>query len=418
MEKHCPNCGAPIHEKASFCPSCTQSVNPRQEASMPHPLPKWMRSAAGVLVLLLAVVAAVGYVSRPKTCDGVGELFYTDQDGSYHLTVSKAWDPMQPLGDLEMEEEEGKEFRMPSEIYIFHQEDYSNVAPDFMKKVKSVTAEFLQEKDAEFPMECGEPEHMQDYRPNAAWVTLVDFIGSNMEAQLLYTITMKNGDVLHLRQNYHLKAIPVIEYHPEDTPMETTAELKALLDRISEEDGPSKKIVRIYLPPVTYTEELRIKLKDVSNLMGTDGPDGSRTTFTKTLMVEETKGSLPQIEHIDFQGDGTGIGISSCSNLHIYDCRFTNWKKGVLAYGYAWINVRSSLFEGNQIGFHFNSEGESVTHSQYNDNRFVDNGTAILLERVSTEHSISFQDTRFEGNGTDIDNRCDQPLDVSGAIFQ
>ena len=31
---------------------------------------------------------------------------------------------------------------------------------------------------------------------------------------------------------------------------------------------------------------------------------------------------------------------------------------------------------------------------------------------------MNFQGSRFSQNGTDIDNRCNQPLDISQAIFQ
>ena len=69
------------------------------------------------------------------------------------------------------------------------------------------------------------------------------------------------------------------------------------------------------------------------------------------------------------------------------------------------------------MGFHFDSAGGSASHSMYNDNLFRDNGTAVLLERVPTDLPLNFQGSVFAGNGTDIDNRCGQPLDLSGAVF-
>ena len=57
-------------------------------------------------------------------------------------------------------------------------------------------------------------------------------------------------------------------------------------------------------------------------------------------------------------------------------------------------------------------------HSMYNDNRFQNNGTAVVLERVPSQLTLDFQGSLFQGNGTDIDNRSGQPLDISQAVFQ
>ena len=48
----------------------------------------------------------------------------------------------------------------------------------------------------------------------------------------------------------------------------------------------------------------------------------------------------------------------------------------------------------------------------------VDNGTAVRLERVPTDLTLNFQDSLFSGNGTDIDNLCRQPIDITQAVFE
>jgi len=55
--------------------------------------------------------------------------------------------------------------------------------------------------------------------------------------------------------------------------------------------------------------------------------------------------------------------------------------------------------------------------SRYMGDVFRNNGTAVLLERVPNRMALSFHDTVFSGNGTDIDNRCGQELDLSEAVF-
>lgn len=59
-----------------------------------------------------------------------------------------------------------------------------------------------------------------------------------------------------------------------------------------------------------------------------------------------------------------------------------------------------------------------VSNNFYSDDTFQNNGTAVLRERVSGDATLKFPGSRFTGNDTDIDNRCDQPLDLSEAIFE
>ena len=89
-----------------------------------------------------------------------------------------------------------------------------------------------------------------------------------------------------------------------------------------------------------------------------------------------------------------------------------------MGYGSAWVNVIGCQFSGNQVGFHFNSTGSSVSHTMFNDNHFEENTTAVLLENVPTDVIMNFQNSRFRGNRVDIDNRCGQPLDLTQAIFE
>ena len=54
----------------------------------------------------------------------------------------------------------------------------------------------------------------------------------------------------------------------------------------------------------------------------------------------------------------------------------------------------------------------------YLNDTFRNNGTAVLLKRVPNELPLSFPDTLFTGNGQDIDNRCEQKLELDEAIFE
>ena len=59
----------------------------------------------------------------------------------------------------------------------------------------------------------------------------------------------------------------------------------------------------------------------------------------------------------------------------------------MLAYGTTWVNAMDCRFEDNQVGFRFNAEGTVITHTQYANNEFFHNGTAVLLEsEPGSEH--------------------------------
>ncbi len=75
-------------------------------------------------------------------------------------------------------------------------------------------------------------------------------------------------------------------------------------------------------------------------------------------------------------------------------------------------------FEGNEVAIHYNTNRTNFFNSVAPDNQFLRNGTGILIEGEPTEDALNLPGCRFEGNGTDIDNRSGQPLDISQATFQ
>ena len=153
------------------------------------------------------------------------------------------------------------------------------------------------------------------------------------------------------------------------------------------------------------------------NLYGNTEGEG-RTVFTGTVQVNpEGNNNIVYLYDIDFVGDGAGVGLSFSVNGRATDCTFTGWKTAVLGYGYAWVNVIGCHLADNQVGFHFNSTGQSANHSLYNDNRFENHGTAVLLESVPTDMTLDFVGSVFAVNGTEIDNRCSHSLYRSQAVF-
>ena len=423
MEKRCCNCGAPLPQAASFCPYCATAVNQRQRLVPPSPAwRRFLRRSFKILaVLLLLGAGALWYLStRPQVYEAQGEIYYTDGDGTYQVVLASPETRMRPAYTVTHTAEIDTAYRFPVRLYVNHVDSDASANDRFLEKVAWVKAEFLPADGGGGNVSCQEPAPAPDYAPDAALVSFVDFVAQgDFTAQMLWTIRMKSGDTLQLRQDLVVEVIQTYHYYPQDAPMATSEELQALVDRICA-DTELEAVVNIHLPAVTYTGGVTVEGRPINFYGSVEGE--RRTAFTGPVRVDESvgrySGGISYFENIDFLGSGEGIGLSAAANARATNCTFTGWKTGVLGYGEAWVNVIGCTFQDNGTGFHFNSTGRSANHSMYNDNLFRGNDTAVLLENVPTELELNFRGSVFAGNGVDIDNRRGHPADISGAIFQ
>ena len=413
----CPKCGADLPPEASFCPYCTESFNPRTELRPPRRA--WGRVLRRALLALVLLSAGVGLylAGLPRVYEGVGEVVYTDNDGTYQVLMAWSDNRYEPIHQLSQRAEVGEQYRFPVRLYINHMDNGDDAGQFFLQKVDQVTVGFLPlEDEGAATLSCTEPAPNSSYAPGAALVTYVDFVAQrDFTGQLEWTFAMANGDVLHLRTELVVTSIPTYHYYPEDVPMNTTDELQALVDQVSatvEEDA----VVYFHLPPVTYEGGLVLEDRPI-NLYGSTEGD-RRTTFTDTLRVAGQGSWITYVEDIDFVGQGDKVGISASARLWVESCTLTGWKTAVLGYGDAWVNTIACRIQDNGVGLYFNSEGNSASHTRFNDNQFLNNGTAVILDRVPTEITLDFEGCLFSGNTVDIDNRCQQPIDISQAVFE
>lgn len=340
--KTCPHCGAPLPEEASFCHNCAQTVNERKELRPPRHMPRRALYSALIIVLVLALAVGGWLYTRPKVYDnGTAEVIYTDQGGTYQILAGYGTDRFEPIHEYTVSCEEEEEYRMPSRLYINHQESGANAKEVFMKKVEEVAVEIIQSDDSPVPWRWSKPEAIS-FAPDAAMVSLLDYTAQSGPMELIWTLTMENGDTIRLHQRIDLISIPTYHYYPEDTPMETAEELQALVDKVSAE-VEEEAIVYIHLPPVTYTGGLTIDQRSV-NLIGSTDETGQRTTFTSTVHLSSTLDQIVYFNDIDFAGDQNSIGISASSRLHLTGCRLSGWKTGLLGYGYTWVNADECVF--------------------------------------------------------------------------
>ena len=276
--------------------------------------------------------------------------------------------------------------------------------------------------NAYLTMTCSEVQQHNEFYPDAAGAVFIDFsIAERGEhtAELIWTITMKNGDSIRLTQRQRVTSVSVYRYTAQDAPMNTVEELQALVDRVSGEIGDYDQLY-LYLPAITY--EGGLTLSRSVYLYGSVGPDGQRTTFTGSTEISVPTGT-PYFENIAFQGDGQGVGVHAYGNngirLQLVSCQVSGWETGFLATEGAWINASETRFTDNGVGICFDiTDMPLVSDTEYSDNVFENNGTAVLIGQIPQDTILKFPGSRFTGNGADIDNRCAQTVDTSEAIFE
>ena len=416
QQKTCPHCGTQLPEAASFCPHCAQSVNQRQELRPPRRLPRRVLRGALLALALAALALTAWHYTRPRVYDnGTAEVIYTDSDGSYQLLLNHFGDRFQPMTDYAEEVEEGTTSNKPSRLFINHVETGVNAKEAFLRKVEAITVELLQGGDSPEPWQYTQPQ-ASDYDLEAASRSILTYTDRSGDMELRWNIRMKNGDTIRLYQRMALGVVPTRHFYPEDVPMNTMEDLQALVDEING-TITSDVIVYIHLPAVTYEGSLVLEERSM-NLVGSENPDGSRTTFTGTLQATAQKGYICKFQNLSFTGDGEGVGVSASARINFSDCQFAGWRTGVLCYGNSWVNIKDSVFEDNTVGFHFNSTSNNRSDHMYSGNLFQRNGTAVLLESVPGDQALYFDGTRFSRNGADIDNRCGHEVSIAAAIFE
>ena len=232
MEQKCPHCGADLPENAAFCPHCARDIHGRKKPGRPVPLQKKLLLGLLVLAVVIAAGAGLRWFNRPyvpQEFDGVGEVYYESGDTTYQLLVAWPNDRTAPAADIYHQGAPDEQYRWPSRWYVNDALTGTDAWGEFEPLVEQVTVEVVQDENAADELIAGEPSHQEDYSPDAAMVSSLDFTGNSGEPQVVWTVQMKNGDLIRVRQNLHITPVITHEYHWEDYLMSTAEEVQSLL---------------------------------------------------------------------------------------------------------------------------------------------------------------------------------------------
>ena len=430
--KKCIRCGAVLPEEAAFCPCCTASQIHRRTISVTPPPTRrnqwWIGALAALAALALPVGAAL-WSSTPQaetlppedtlpltvsreSEDGAetryGELcqtYYEGEDGQlYHVFAS--FSPgidggstmrgycsglLEPdctdTGPLTLFVEEVGSGRNGRDSFSTLLEDWSVTvtAPDGGERctLRDPTFDYISTTDAMLYQE----------------MTGTSACADN---EIVWTLRMKNGDVVTVKQGVTFGTKTVVEYHWEDTPMNTAAELQALLDDITAA-AKAEEAVYLYLPAVTY--DAPVSVNTPMTLVGQEG-----TTFSATLTasVPDYDGwtePVVALRSLTFSGTG-GTGVNACGPVYLRGCRFTGWDVAAQALDGGWIFCQEDVrFDRNAVAMRLNSNFSISCGANINNTSFTRNGVALQLERIPGERMGLILDyCTFYGNGTDIEN--------------
>lgn len=429
--KKCIRCGAPLPEGATFCPVCTASQVERQTLPMPRRRRRVWPLAAGCLLLvtLALPIGAALWNSTPQaetpppedtlpltisreSEDGAepryGELcqiYYEGEDGQlYHVFAS--FSPgidgsstmrgyrsalLEPdctdTGPLTLFVEEVASGRNGRDSFSALLEDWSVTvaAPDGGER-------------------CTLSDPTFDYISTTDALLYQELTGTSACAdnEILWTLQMKNGDVVTVKQGVTYSLKTVVEYHWEDTPMSTAAELQALLDDIAA-SAKAEEAVYLYLPAADY--DAPVSVNTPMTLVGQEG-----TTFSATLTasVPDYDGwtePVVALRSLTFSGTG-GTGVNACGPVYLRGCRFTGWDVAAQAVNGGWIFCQEDVrFDRNAVALRLNSNFSVSCGGNINNTSFTRNGVALQLERIPGERMGLILDyCTFYGNGTDIEN--------------
>ena len=427
----CRRCGAPLPEGAAFCPVCTASQIHRRTISVTPPATRrnqwWIGALTALAALALPVGAALwssaARVETPpedtlpltvsRESEGgaetrYGELcqtYYEGEDGQlYHVfaSFSPGIDGSSTMqGYCSALLEPGCTDTGPLTLFVEEAASGRNGRDSFSALLEDWSVTVTAPDGGE---RCTLSAPTFDYISTTDALLYQELTGTSACAdnEIVWTLRMKNGDVVTVKQGVTYSVKTTVEYHWEETPMNTAAELQALLDDITA-SAKAEEAVYLYLPAADY--DAPVSVNSPLTLVGQEG-----TTFSATLTASVTEHDgwtepVVKLRSLTFSGAG-GTGVNACGPVYLRGCRFTGWDVAAQALDGGWIFCQEDVrFDRNAVALRLNSNFSISCGANINNTSFTRNGVALQLERIPGERmGLMLDYCTFYGNEADIEN--------------
>ena len=429
--KKCIRCGAALPEGAAFCPVCTASQIHRRTISVTPPATRrnqwWIGALTALAALALPVGAALwssaARVETPpedtlpltvsRESEGgaetrYGELcqtYYEGEDGQlYHVfaSFSPGIDGSSTMqGYCSALLEPGCTDTGPLTLFVEEAASGRNGRDSFSALLEDWSVTVTAPDGGE---RCTLSAPTFDYISTTDALLYQELTGTSACAdnEIVWTLRMKNGDVVTVKQGVTYSVKTTVEYHWEETPMNTAAELQALLDDITA-SAKAEEAVYLYLPAADY--DAPVSVNSPLTLVGQEG-----TTFSATLTASVTEHDgwtepVVKLRSLTFSGAG-GTGVNACGPVYLRGCRFTGWDVAAQALDGGWIFCQEDVrFDRNAVALRLNSNFSISCGANINNTSFTRNGVALQLERIPGERmGLMLDYCTFYGNEADIEN--------------
>ena len=343
--------------------------------------------------------------------DDDGQTYYTGADGrEYHVFTAMTpnlYDPTTPVGYCCRLIPDGSGNDFPATVMVqdattqedcpedfaalLDSWDVSVTAPEGVSRVKLWDAE---EETPESPALL--------YRRLRADPTCT-------HNEVVWTLRMKSGDVLHLTMTVEFEEQQALRITPEDAPLETAQELQALLDRLAEEYNADTSIT-VELPDVTY--DAPVSVGCAVTLKGSGTAFAAPVTVTPLSDTERCHAYV-RFSEVSFEGDGGGTGVTARAPTYLENCRVTGWDVGALAVNGGWVYLHGGYIGGNGVGARYDSAYSNSYTYTIRRIDFLNNTTALELLCLPPNSYAALDDCRFRGNGTDVYNPGGYRIEVN-----
>ena len=227
--------------------------------------------------------------------------------------------------------------------------------------------------------------------------------------EVVWTLRMKSGDVLHLTMTVEFEEQQALRITPEDAPLETAQELQALLDRLAEEYDADTSIT-VELPDVTY--DAPVSVGCAVTLKGSGTAFAAPVTVTPLSDTERCHAYV-RFSEVSFEGDGSGTGVTARAPTYLENCRVTGWDVGALAVNGGWVYLHGGYIGGNGVGARYDSAYSNSYTYTIRRIDFLNNTTALELLCLPPNSYAALDDCRFRGNGTDVYNPGGYRIEVN-----